>query len=70
MRRGQARLAAIIGTSRDSRSWGSTCAGNGFFRLGGVPLRQNAMGELENAGVSGQPHTSAGRWTDKGYRTT
>ena len=70
--RGQAILSAIIkehlktGEPVGSRTLAERCAGAAGWSPATI---RNVMGELEDAGLVEQPHTSAGRIpTDKGYR--
>ena len=70
--RGQAVLSAIIrehlrtGEPVGSRTISERCAGAAGWSSATI---RNVMGELEEAGLVEQPHTSAGRIpTDKGYR--
>lgn len=70
--RGQAVLSAIIkehlrtGEPVGSRTVSERCAGAAGWSAATI---RNVMGELEEAGLVEQPHTSAGRVpTDKGYR--
>ena len=70
--RGQAVLAAIIkehlrtGEPVGSRTISERFAGGAGWSSATI---RNVMGELEEAGLVEQPHTSAGRVpTDKGYR--
>jgi len=70
--RGQAILSAIIGEYLiTGEPVGSKIIAEKFvnsYGLSSATIR-NVMGELENAGLLEQPHTSAGRVpTDKGYR--
>ena len=70
--RGQAVLSAIIGEHLiTGEPVGSKIIAEKFanaYGLSSATIR-NVMGELENAGLLEQPHTSAGRVpTDKGYR--
>ncbi|MEP6913018.1 MAG: heat-inducible transcriptional repressor HrcA [bacterium] len=70
--RGQAVLAAIIGEHLiTGEAVGSLVISNRFANGHGWSSAtiRNVMGELEEAGLVEQPHTSAGRVpTDKGYR--
>jgi heat-inducible transcriptional repressor len=70
--RGQAVLSAIIKEHLvTGEPVGSKTISDGFARASGwsAATIRNVMGELEEAGLVEQPHTSAGRVpTDKGYR--
>lgn len=70
--RGQAVLSAIIKEHlRTGEPVGSRAVAEGFAGAAGWSSAtiRNVMGELEEAGLVEQPHTSAGRIpTDKGYR--
>ncbi|MGH9902389.1 MAG: hypothetical protein ACRD68_11340, partial [Pyrinomonadaceae bacterium] len=70
--RGQAVLSAVIkehlrtGEPVGSRTIAERCAGAAGWSPATI---RNVMGELEDAGLVEQPHTSAGRIpTDTGYR--
>src|SRR5215216_4480338 len=70
--RGQAILSAIIKEHlKTGEPIGSRTISDRFAHASGwsAATIRNVMGELEDAGLVEQPHTSAGRIpTDKGYR--